>query len=591
MLDKAVSRRCSGVHDKTPLLLLLLLMLPAAMVWARPVHFDIASAPYQLVSEAEYLQLSEARRFDEIQKLDFMSFGHNEVNQGITADYFWLHFFVDNSSDAAEEWVLRSDTSYLDDLTVYFRTSPDADFQKVELSDREPFPSRTLEYRTLSLLLKTPASGTTEIYLLAHQRDADSISLKFTLHSLENFVELLQREGVLMGIFYGALLLMTVLAVLVGLFIKQPNALRYARFLVSTILMWLMLNGYGFQYVWPEGVYWHNQGFHLSFLFFVYCALGFSKDFLRLDELAPRWYAVFGAVQIIAAIGAALRLVGFYEPVLNIAFFLMSFVSFLIVPASWIAWRRGLDYALWSFIAWIFYSVGLQAALASAYTTKLDWGMDALFLTQAGSLLETLFLMVAMAKWLVAMESDRKQAHALAHEDELTRLGNRRRLQAAFQELAESSALDRETVYLIMIDVDRFKQVNDRYGHDAGDCVLRHLGALLRNSCRQGDLAVRYGGEEFALLIRTAEAESALQIAERIRRQFAENPTAYGDDLIEHSLCCGIAEVASAQTHLNAQQMMQRADAALYQAKEAGRNQSSLYRPGLEGARPAVEPA
>lgn len=548
---------------------------------AAAAPLDLSAGPWQMLEKAEYLRLPEALSLADVQHREFAPFGADQANQGISADHHWLRFSLHNPGDRSSEWVLRSETTYLDNLVVYSRVGSEGSFKQLHLSDRKPFHSRPIDYRTLSVAQQTPPGTTTEIYLHAYQDKADSVSLRFSVHSPAHFAKLVREENLLLGAFYGALLLVILLSVVVGILLRRSNAFQYALFLFSTLLLWLMLNGYGFQYLWPERVYWHNEGFHLSFLFFVFCALEFSKGFLRLKLLAPRWHTAFNIVQAIAVLAVALRLAGYYEPVLHIAFVLMSLPGLLIIPASWIAYRRGLNYALWSFVAWILYALGLQAALLSAYTDNLQWGMDALFFTQAGSLLETLFLMVAMAKWLVAIESDRKVAHAMAHEDVLTGVGNRRRLQTAFQKLALQSSAGREVVYLIIIDIDRFKAINDNFGHDAGDSVLRKLGELLLKSCRKGDLAVRFGGEEFALLVSTDNPEIAWQIAERIRRDFAEHPTQYGDDLIAHTLCCGIAEVTSPQSSLTAQEMMQRADAALYQAKAAGRNQSHLYRPDL----------
>lgn len=562
-------------------------LLLAGAVHGAPPALNLSQGERQILRDAAYLRTAERLEFTEAVQRGFGTFSRDQVNQGVSTDYHWLHFSVDNPVEQPRKWVLRGETTYLDNLVIYHRDDPQSDFAVTHLSDRAPFHSRVLDYRTLSFPHETAGGGSTEIYLLAYHDEPDSISLRFSLHSTTDFYQLMAEENLLMGAFYGAVLLMTVLALLVGVLLNRSTALNYAAFLVSTLLLWLMLNGYGYQYLWPDNVYWHNEGFHLVFLLFVCSALEFSRRFLRLKQIAPRWNLAFVLIQGVAVFAALFRLAGYYEPVLHVAFFLMSLPGLLIPIASWIAYRRGLDFALWSCAAWLFYAFGLQAAIISAYSTHLQWGMDALFFTQAGGLVECLCLMVAMAKSLVAIESDRRVAHALAHEDPLTGLGNRRQLQVAFEALASEAGKGDRACYLVMIDVDHFKAVNDNFGHDAGDSVLEQVGQLLRRVIRKGDLAVRYGGEEFALLVRTDSAATALQIAERIRKDFAAQPTSYGEQQIYHTLCCGIAEVASQRVQLSVREMMQRADAALYQAKAAGRNQSQLY----DGANVSLSPA
>src|SRR5690606_5451750 len=290
------------------------------------------------------------------------------INQGISDRQHWLRFSLHNPSAEAVGWIVRGETTYLDNLVIWARDDTSAEFRELHLTDRAPFDRRAIDYRTLSYAHRTPPGATTEIYLLAYNDKADSVSLGFTLHSLEHFAGLAQQENLLLGAFYGAVVLMVLLSLLVGFLMGQSNAFKYAIFLFSTLIIWLMLNGYGFQYLWPDSVYWHNEGFHLSFLFFVFCSLEFSRGFLQLGRLAPIWNKVFIGVQLVAVAAGLLRLVGYYEPVLHIAFLLLCMPALLIIPASWIAYRRGLHYALWSLIAWLVYAVGLQSAIVSAYT-------------------------------------------------------------------------------------------------------------------------------------------------------------------------------------------------------------------------------
>lgn len=108
----------------------------------------------------------------------------------------------------------------------------------------------------------------------------------------------------------------------------------------------------------------------------------------------------------------------------------------------------------------------------------------------------------------------------MAYTDPLTGLFNRRGLEVELPKLLALSRRYLAPVSVVMLDIDRFKAVNDTYGHPVGDEVLRRLGRILKESVRKEDLAVRYGGEEFLLVLFGAEREAAKEVVERIRERF-----------------------------------------------------------------------
>lgn len=156
-----------------------------------------------------------------------------------------------------------------------------------------------------------------------------------------------------------------------------------------------------------------------------------------------------------------------------------------------------------------------------------------------------------------------------AETDSLTGLYNRR---AFFDRAAEFRAPT--IIVVVVFDVDHFKQVNDIYGHQIGDTVLQTFAEILRDAVREGDLAARLGGEEFAILLPDATLKSALLVAERIRKKFAEKRFFSDAQLFGSSVSVGISKVGD-QTMLN--DLIVQADAALYVAKRSGRNRVILF--------------
>ncbi|MCK9563194.1 MAG: GGDEF domain-containing protein, partial [Bacteroidales bacterium] len=163
----------------------------------------------------------------------------------------------------------------------------------------------------------------------------------------------------------------------------------------------------------------------------------------------------------------------------------------------------------------------------------------------------------------------------------LTGLGNRRLLVQEYDTMRQRFHRDGMPVYLILFDIDHFKVINDRHGHDAGDLVIAELATLLRRFSRASDVSVRFGGEEFALLLNADNDAVPWQIAERIRTQFAAHPTRYGDnEVIAHTLSAGIARVRMDEAEQGFRTMLANADDALYQAKASGRNCTLFARSG-----------
>ena len=154
--------------------------------------------------------------------------------------------------------------------------------------------------------------------------------------------------------------------------------------------------------------------------------------------------------------------------------------------------------------------------------------------------------------------------------DHLTGMGNRRAFfDAAETELRRWRRLPRP-LSLLLIDLDHFKQVNDRHGHPVGDAVLRHMARLMGATFRQIDVVARIGGEEFAVLLPAADLASAQRVAERLRCALEAQPAATDAGPVRCTVSIGIATMDEAIPSVDV--LLKRADDALYAAKHSGRN-------------------
>ena len=175
--------------------------------------------------------------------------------------------------------------------------------------------------------------------------------------------------------------------------------------------------------------------------------------------------------------------------------------------------------------------------------------------------------------------SERKRAEAelreMATTDFLTGLANRRHFMARMTgEMARLQRLDNPHAAVLMLDLDHFKHINDAHGHAAGDAMLRHFAALMRDELRKIDSVGRVGGEEFAIILPGANLDEAGVFAERLRQKVATTPLTLDDQVISITVSIGIASMRT--TDVNADTALIRADEALYRAKKNGRNRVEL---------------
>ena len=167
-----------------------------------------------------------------------------------------------------------------------------------------------------------------------------------------------------------------------------------------------------------------------------------------------------------------------------------------------------------------------------------------------------------------------REALQSALKDPLTGAGNRLALETTIEREILLSHRHGRPLSVLIIDVDHFKSINDRYGHAAGDCVLKNVSAELRRCSRESDSAYhsyRFGGEEFVMLLDQTDADGAEIVAERIRASIEEMTTVVDNELIKATASIGIA---SLEQYDKLASLLKRADQALYAAKRAGRNRA-----------------
>jgi diguanylate cyclase (GGDEF)-like protein len=169
-----------------------------------------------------------------------------------------------------------------------------------------------------------------------------------------------------------------------------------------------------------------------------------------------------------------------------------------------------------------------------------------------------------------------KQLKRLSTHDDLTGLCNRRHLVTSLDQEFSRCCRDGADLSLIMLDLDHFKSINDNFGHEFGDYVLKEFSRLLQADLHGSDLAFRFGGEEFIVLLPKTTASAAAEAAEGIRKKCSETMICDGQYAVKMTVSIGVTSYDK-EMHTTASCMISFADQALYQAKKNGRDQVVIY--------------
>lgn len=220
------------------------------------------------------------------------------------------------------------------------------------------------------------------------------------------------------------------------------------------------------------------------------------------------------------------------------------------------------------------FNINDDLALILSYSAK-----DLITIESNNSMLSSIKNYFEAAKAVIESRTLMDKLRDSSLRDGATHLYNRRFLEEFIDKTAEQALRSHLSYSILMIDIDYFKMVNDTYGHDAGDIVIKSLAEILQQSVRKADLPIRYGGEEFLVLLHNTTPEGALQVAQKIRTAFASKKYQFGSDTVGKTLSIGISHFPSDADSI--WKVIKFADLALYEAKHTGRNRVIEFEPRL----------
>jgi diguanylate cyclase (GGDEF)-like protein len=291
--------------------------------------------------------------------------------------------------------------------------------------------------------------------------------------------------------------------------------------------------------------------------------------------LRCRLPVIFAALVSVGAFLLTAR-AGVFWPSLTLTLLATAALTMPAAHAALRAWQQQRGFPLLLLAGDLVVSAIVELARGLAVSPLIAEDRERLMLYNAIGLLATIGLVIGQALAMLLLLQDRalRQIERLIEIDVLTGLLNRRGFDERLRRLLKRGA--QRPPLLAVLDVDHFKRINDTHGHAVGDAVLSGVGARLHDTLRPQDLAVRLGGEEFAVIWLSAEADGELRLGERLREAIGGQPFETAAGALTVTVSVGVARALGPDEAPEA--LFSRADAALYEAKRAGRDRVVLAR-------------
>jgi diguanylate cyclase (GGDEF)-like protein len=515
---------------------------------------------------------------------------------------YWFHTRLFNRGNPEERWLLVLQYSLLDNVDVYMRY-PDGRVDHLASGDKLPFSARSIRYRQPNFWVDLPQR--TEVELLVRAQSESSMQAPLVIYTFGAFAEIERDAQLGIGIYDGILLALFFYNLILWLSLRDSSHFWYMCHLAGFGLVLFCLNGLAFEYLWPNYPWLANHAIPLAMCLSQMAMHQFARNFLELKQRWPLGDLLSMAFIIfLGALAVASIWLPYRVPV-KIGTYAVFPTVLLLLYQAFRAIRHGYRPARLFLAAWAMLLFG-TAIYATVSFGLLPKNLFTEYGIQFGSALEMILLSFALAYRYASLRAQNETMVREANEqlernvsrrtaelsaaleqlaeansrlresnrrDVLTGMFNRRHFREMFEHLLQQAHETRQPISLMLIDLDHFKQVNDEYGHLAGDECLRALARNLNQclSSESGAVIARFGGEEFVVVLPGVASSRVLDLAEKVRKHIGSEPVSYAGQQIPITASIGVHSVPAGAT-ASADEVLHHADDALYSAKNAGRN-------------------
>lgn len=476
--------------------------------------------------------------------IKFSSLPNGKFNLGYRSETHWFKLNVVNNESHAIKQILEFNYPLLDELSVYIvRDSNKQLLAQYDTGDLIPFTDRDYQHPNFIFPVTLPAQTNLTFYFRIFSKG--SMTADATLWQPDAFQEKSRLEYFYLALYLGLLIGLLSYNFLLYISLREVSYLYYVLFVSSLFFAMGSYSGLWFERLWPSSPYWHNISSPIAFSLVGTFAILFSKSFLQTRSTIPQLDKALSFIMIaflIMIITSSVIPLSYSAPALSI---LAVILAVVIIALGAVLSLRGNRTAIIYLVSWLFFIFGALALTARNFglIPNTIFSQYAIFI---GSAIEILLLSFALAQrinqvqkhsqYLISANSELKDQESslkqLAHYDALTGLSNRTLIMEKFSLLLANGKRNSTQVAILFLDLDGFKPINDRYGHNIGDDVLVIMADRLRSLLRNSDVIGRIGGDEFIVLVDEGDGDfNPQEVANKIKSIIAEPISIMGDNL------------------------------------------------------------
>lgn len=632
--SQAVCIRPGRIFFRTVLLALSVLALPASAALSVQNPLALADAPnyatapytYFLEDPDHRLGIADISQPSLLNRFQPLSDVGGEANWAYSKSTYWLAIPVYVSANGITDWLLEVGFASLDRVELYIpRQSGGFDMQMA--GDLQPFAERPFPHRNLVFPVHIPPNTSETLFLKVDSQGTKTVPIKLWQHDALHHQD--QIAYAVLSLYFGSLLALGLYNLLLYLSTREAVFLSYVAFVLAMAVSQVSLCGLGNQFLWPGWPAWGDTAFAAGTAATGFFGALFSRVFLNTKVQFSKIDRMLLTMAIVFVIATIAPFVGSYR----FAAMLTTASGFVFAAiATWAGFycmRHEHPGAKLFLVAWLLLLIGV-AMLALRNFGLVPTNNITLHGMQIGSALEMLLLSFALADRLNVMRREKEHAQEEAliakqamvdslrrseHEleqkvvertrsieeanrqlrekeatlqhmalhDSLTGLANRLLLNESLEKAITRAQRGYSELSLLAIDLDGFKEINDSFGHAAGDILLQVIADRIKSTIRAMDTAARLGGDEFAVLLENLhDDDAAFRVADQLIAQI-QRPVELQMG-IECKVSASIGIAFYPRYAEDSVALLKAADKAMYAAKAAGRNCWRTEEPGTDPA-------
>ncbi|WP_299266206.1 diguanylate cyclase [uncultured Psychrosphaera sp.] len=497
------------------------------------------------------------------------------ISKGFNVETTWFKTSINNSNALSSHYRLSIESPWLDYIDVYF-VNPNGEVEHIIGGDHLPISEQPIFSRFFATDMQFE-QGVTDLYIRIQTEAIMPVPIK--LSTLADAITNDGNDKFEYGFLYGILVALALYNLVLFFSIRKKIFGLYVLYISGFVLNSMSYTGWLFTFYTPHhGV--HFQDYVDVSLMITYSIIGlhFGRRLLDTHLYAPNLNkAIANISNAIPFIILGLFVMDQLHLATIVAFLFNTSFAILTITLGILAVRAKASAANLYLISSVTAAICVSVSTA-AVAGLLPYNSFTFKAIEVGMAFEGIILAVALATRFRDAQRDKERAEEHARKDELTDIFNRRGFKYATAQLFPRFRQTNENFALFLLDIDKFKLVNDKFGHATGDLVIIQVTRLIDKTIRTEDIVARWGGEEFIVLLAIKDETEALLLAENLRCEIENLETQYFDENVKVTASIGVSITNfTGNNQLRSdteifEKAISNADNALYQAKSNGRN-------------------